>query len=102
VLWGVDKWGFVTVEPGDDIAGWMVPNGGGGRMTVLFDIDGKQHSWNGMVGSDDDGKVYGVRLEIDPLGSVYENHCEHPCDTAILTSKERWRRRAKTIWRHIF
>jgi hypothetical protein len=101
VLWGVDKWGFVTVEPGDDIAGWMVPNGGGGGMTLLFDIDGKQHTWNGRVGSDDDGKVYGVEIEIDPLGSVAEKHCARPCDAAIMTSGERWRRRVKTIWRHV-
>jgi hypothetical protein len=90
VLWGVDKWAFETMKPGDRVVAYMYPLGGGGDMTVLLDIDGHKQAWNRHVGENEDGKQYGVQITIGPLGNVEESHCEHPCALSVQPWWEPW------------
>jgi hypothetical protein len=93
VFWGVDKWAIETMAPGEQLVGYMAPGDGGGQATVLFYTDGTQHSWDGDIGKSRDGDKtrYGVRITLDPLGTVNETHCKHPCDASALTLYEQVR-----------
>jgi hypothetical protein len=95
VQWGVDKWALVTVEPGDDMAAVMNPHGGGGPMFVRFIIDGRHAVWNGSVGTDGDGKSYGVEIDVDPMGAINVKHCEHPCGASVPSWRQPWKNRAQ-------
>jgi hypothetical protein len=90
VTWGVDKIGREKMEPGDEIAGFMEPGGGGGRVTVLLWIQGKQHVSERDVGERDDRERYGVNVALDPLGTAKIAYCRHPCSGSVQPWGEPW------------
>ena len=91
VTWGVDKIGRERMEPGEEIAGFMEPGGGGGKITALLWIEGKQYVSEQDVGAYDDGERYGVRVELDPLGSAKIVYCRHPCTGSVRPWGEPWK-----------
>lgn len=101
VIWGSDKWAIESMEPGERFVGSMSPGDGGGELTVLFRIEGKQHTWDGRVGEfrDGDKTRYGVRITINPLGVVRESHCMHPCEASLLPWWEPWYEQVRCLWR---
>lgn len=84
--------------------GSMSPGDGGGEITVLFNVDGKQHTWDGQIGEfrEGDETRYGVRITISPLGTVHETHCKHPCEASNLPWWEPWYEQARYLKRALF
>jgi hypothetical protein len=98
VLWSADKVGEEELPPGQPFASLMYPLGGGGEMTVLCTIDGKQHVWQGYVGRAGDNARWGVQIAIDPLGTILVKHCKHPCAGSERPWYEPWRTRTLELF----
>lgn len=79
VLWSGENAAYSEVRPGQELGYIMYPIGGGGELTLLFTIDGEEHAWTGHVGKPNTNGRYGVLLAVNPVGTVHESHCAHPC-----------------------
>jgi hypothetical protein len=97
VLWSGENAAYSEVLPGQELGYVMYPTGGGGELTLLFTMNGEEHAWTGHVGQRNSNGRYGVLLQVDPLGTVRETHCSHPCPGSERPWYEPYRTRVRQL-----
>jgi hypothetical protein len=73
---GATKSSWPDPSPGESVSVVLNPDGEPAELTLLFELDGQRHSWEGprptLAG-------HAIAVTIRPDASVSERHCKLPC-----------------------
>jgi hypothetical protein len=76
VVVGGDKTQWPDLSPGESVSVVLNPQGLPAELTLLFELEGRQHTWEGprptLAG-------HAIAVTIRPDASVSERHCKLPC-----------------------
>jgi hypothetical protein len=73
---GGEKTQWPDLNPGESVSVVLNPLGEPAELTLLFELEGQQHTWEGprptLAG-------HSIAVTIHPDASVSERHCKLPC-----------------------